>query len=44
MTFAADMGNEYMECTAKINVTAQTVQSRNNGDTVLDAQGWPETK
>ena len=44
VTFAADMGNEYMECTAKINVTAQTVQSRNNGDTVLDAQGWPETK
>lgn len=44
VTFAADMGNEYMECTAKINVTAQTVQSRNNGATVLDAQGWPETK
>lgn len=44
VTFAADMGNEYMECTAKINVTAQTVQSRNNGDTVLDAQGWPETR
>lgn len=31
------MGNEYMECTAKINVSTQTVQSRNNGDTVLDA-------
>ncbi len=44
VTFAARMGNEYMDCTAKINVSAQTVQSRNNGDTVFDAQGWPETK
>lgn len=44
VTFDADMGNEYMDCKANIVVSAQSVQSRNNGETVFDAQGWPETK
>lgn len=35
------IGNEYQNCTATITVTAQAVQSRNNGATVLAAAGWP---
>lgn len=42
--FDADMGNEYMNCKANIIVSAQSVQSRNNGETVFDAQGWPAGK
>ena len=36
------MGNEYQNCTAEIVVTAQAVQQANNGNTVLEAVGWPE--
>ena len=38
---AAKMDNIYQNCTAKIEVQAHAVQVANNGDTVLDATGWP---
>lgn len=41
VTFNADMGNEYQNATAKVDVSAQAVQTANNGATVMDAQGWP---
>lgn len=43
VTFAPKMGNEYQGSTAEIKVTADAVQVANNGDTVLDAKGWPES-
>lgn len=39
--FAPQMGNEYQNCTANIEILAQAVQTANNGSTVMDAQGWP---
>lgn len=39
--FAAQMGNEYQNCTANLVVTAQAVQTANNGDSALTAAGWP---
>ena len=42
VTFAPEMGNEYMDATATIDVDAQAVQSDNNGSTALEAVGWPE--
>lgn len=39
--FDPTMGNEYQNCTATIDVKAGAVQVANNGDTVLDATGWP---
>lgn len=41
VTFAPELGNEYQGCTAQVIVTAQAVQTANNGATVMDAQGWP---
>ena len=41
VTFKADMGNEYQNATATVDVFAQAVQTANNGATVMDAQGWP---
>lgn len=41
VTFNATMGNEYQNATATVDVTAQAVQTANNGATVMDAQGWP---
>ena len=35
------MGNEYQLCTVVIDVTVQAVQKANNGESVLDAAGWP---
>ena len=40
VTFNADMGNEYQNATATVDVFAQAVQTANNGATVMDAQGW----
>ncbi len=40
--FAPEMGNEYQGCTANITVIAQAVQTANNGEAVMEAQGWPE--
>lgn len=37
------MGNEYQGCEAEIIVAAQAVQVANNGATVLEAAGWPES-
>lgn len=42
VTFNAAMGNEYQNATATVDVAAEAVQTANNGDTVLDAQGWPK--
>ncbi len=39
--FAPEMGNEYQNCRANIVISAQAVQTANNGTTVMDAQGWP---
>ena len=43
VTFKADMGNEYQNATATVDVSAQAVQTANNGDTVMDAKGWPNS-
>lgn len=42
VSFSAQMGNEYQNCTANIVISAQAVQTANNGNTVQEAQGWPE--
>ena len=36
-----EMGNAYQNCTIMIDVTAQAVQKVHNGETVMDAAGWP---
>lgn len=41
VTFDTDMGNMYQNCVARIVVGAQATQVAHNGDTVLDAAGWP---
>ena len=41
VTFDAKMGNEYQNAKAEIDLTAQAVQSANNGKTVMEAAGWP---
>ena len=41
VTFNANMGNEYQNATASVDVFAQAVQKANNGSTVLEAAGWP---
>ncbi len=41
VTFNPDMGNEYQNCTANIIISAQAVQKANNGESVLEAEGWP---
>ena len=37
------MDNKYQLCTVAIDVNAQAVQKVHNGETVLEALGWPET-
>ena len=39
--FDIEMGNEYMNAMLAIDVYAQAVQAANNGETVLEAAGWP---
>ena len=41
VTFADTMSNEYQNSTAAIDVKADAVQTANNGETALDAAGWP---
>lgn len=41
VTFNVTMGNEYQNATATVDVVAHAVQTANNGDTVMDAKGWP---
>ena len=44
MTFSTEMGNEYQNVKVKIDLDAQAVQSRNNGESALEATGWPESE
>ena len=39
--FAPEMGNEYQDCVANIEILAEAVQVANNGATVMEAKGWP---
>ena len=43
VTFSTKMGNEYQNVKVIIDLDAQAVQSRNNGESALEATGWPET-
>ncbi len=43
VTFSTKMGNEYQNVKVIIDLDAQAVQSRNNGESALKATGWPET-
>lgn len=43
VTFDASMGNEYQHATASVDVSAQAVQTANNGDAAMAAQGWPNS-
>lgn len=38
-----DMGNEYQGAEITVDVTVQAVQAANNGESALDAMGWPKT-
>ena len=44
VVFKPEMGNEYQGATFSLDVTVQAVQTANNGETVFEAQGWPETQ
>lgn len=41
VTFNKAMGNEYQNATAAVDISAQAVQTANNGASALEAQGWP---
>ena len=41
VTFDVAMGNEYQGATATVTVTAQAVQTANNGTSAQTASGWP---
>ena len=41
VSFDEQMGNEYQNAEATIDVLAYAVQSANNGEDVLSANGWP---
>lgn len=42
VSFSPEMGNAYQRCTILIHVTAQAVQQVHNGESALEAAGWPE--
>ena len=42
VSFESGMDNIYQNSTVKVDVTAYAVQANNNGDNVMDANGWPE--
>ena len=42
VAFAPTMDNRYQNSTATVDVSAYAVQTANNGETVLEAKGWPE--
>lgn len=44
VTFDTAMGNMYQNSTATVAVTAQAVQTANNGTTVAEAAGWPNAE
>ena len=41
VTFLPQMGNPYQGSTLNIDIFAQATQVANNGETVWEAQGWP---
>ena len=43
VTFDTDMHNAYMNARVEIDVHAEAVQSKNNGDSALTAGGWAES-
>lgn len=43
VTFQPTMGNEYQNAKISVDISAQAVQTANNGPTVMDAKGWPTT-
>ena len=43
VTFDASMGNEYQHAKVSVDVSAQAVQTANNGDAATAAQGWPNS-
>ena len=42
VSISGDMDNDYQSSTINVDVSAQAVQSANNGDSALTAKGWPE--
>lgn len=44
IVFSPTMGNEYQNSKATVTIHAQAVQTANNGSTVLEAKGWPNTQ
>ena len=43
VTLDAAMGNKYQNATASVDVSAQAVQTANNGTSVMNAKGWPNS-
>ena len=43
VSFAANMSNEYAGGKAIVSVNVDAVQANENGNTVLEARGWPNT-
>ena len=41
VAFAPTMDNRYQNSTATVDVSAYAVQTANNGETVVEAKGWP---
>ena len=44
VSFSTDMPNAYMNARIEIDVHADAVQSRNNGDSALNASGWTDAE
>ena len=42
VSFAAEMDNVYQESKLKLDIMANGTQTAHNGETVLQAAGWPE--
>ena len=42
VSISGDMDNDYQNCRISVDVSAQAVQSANNGESALTAKGWPE--
>lgn len=41
VSFSSALGNDYQDCKAELIVTAQAVQTANNGTAAMTAKGWP---
>jgi len=44
VSFSKDMPNAYMNAQVEIEVNADAVQSRNNGDSAVNAAGWSDAE